>query len=310
MQLIDGNYLNTYVSPRLLEEYRNYNDNFVGVIPAAPQEAVGTDGLNFNKLINNVQLLINNTQEFTATSMSGKKGHIDWDKLDTTPTKVTNAEIRALAYDKRGTVRTKHAEAFKIGYRDYILNKVAPTQSGTGLLVVRTTGENVAIPGKSYARKRLTFDDMLEFEAAISLLELPNMDELYLILSPQHQVDLKKDKSGTANNREAITINPATGAISKFYKLKIFENNAAPIYNAAGVKKAPGALAADGDQFASTFFYAPNTVKHLETVLNLYKPETIDTKSADPTSEYRQQVYGLCDKTQEYGFGALVNGNE
>lgn len=310
MPLVDGLYLNTYVAPQLLTEYRNFNDDFVGVIPNAPQDAVSADGIRFNKLINNVQFLVNNTQDFTATSMAGKKGLIEWDKFDTTPTKVTDAEARALAFDKRSEVRKKHGDAWKLGFRDYILNKLAPSQAAAGMLILRTTGETVAIPGKTYGRKRLTFDDMINFEAQVTELGLLNTDQLFLILNAQHQADLKLDMANTTNNREAITINPQTGSISRFYKLKIFENNAAPVYSAAGTLKAQGAVGADGDQLASTFFCGENTVKYVNQVKILYKPETTDTKNADPTSEFRQQSYGLCDKVQEYGFGAIVSGNE
>lgn len=310
MPLVDGLYLNTYVAPQLLTEYRNFNDDFLGVIPNAPQDAVSADGIKFNKLINNVKFLVNNTQNFTPESMNGQKGLIEWDKFDTTPTKVTDAEARALAFDKRSEVRKKHGDAFKIGYRDYILNKLAPKKAASGMVVLRTTGENVAIPGKNYGRKMLTFNDLLDFEAQITELGLLNVNELYLILNAQHQADLKKDKAGTSNNREAITINPQTGAISRFYKLKIFENNAAPVYSAAGNLKAQGALAEDGDQSSSVFFSGENTIKYLNTIKLLYKPEITDTTNADPTSEFRQQAYGLCDKVQEYGFGALISGNE
>jgi len=302
--LTDGNYLNTYVAPQLLQEFRNYNDEFVAVIPRAPEAAVSADGIRFNKLINNVQFLVNNSEDFTATAMAGKKGLIGWDTLDTTPTKVTDAEIQALPYDKRAEVRLKHGEAWKIGYRDYILNKLAISGAGAGFVFLRTTGETLA-----NGRKRLTFNDLIDFESAVNALLLPNKDQLFFNLCAEHSNDLKADKAGTANNRDAITIDPTTGAITRFYRLKIFENNAAPIYTDAGVKKAPGAIAAEGDQAASTFFYGPNTIQYVKSVKILYSPELTDTDSASPTSKFRLQSFALCDRVQEYGFGSLVSDN-
>lgn len=303
MPLVDGLYLNQYVSPKLLEDFRNYNDDFIGVIPRAPQGALSADGIKFNKLVNNVGFLVNNTGDFTAASMAGKKGLIEWDKFDTTPTQVTDLEIRALPFDKRSEVRVKHTESWKIGYRDYVLNKLAPYQAGTGMIVLRTSGATVG------GRKRLTYNDLIDFESKVNSLNLFDKSQLYLTLCAEHQNDLKFDKAGTNNNRDAISINPATGEISRFYKLKIFENNFAPKYTAGGVLKAAGAAAVAGDQEASVFFYAPNAVQHLESIKILYKPETIDTKSADPTSEFRLQSYGLCDKVQDYGFGAIISEN-
>lgn len=304
MNLVDGNYLNQYVAPKLLEDFKNYQDDFIGVIPKAPTEALTADGIKFNKLINNVGFLVNNTANFTATAMAGKKGLIEWDKLDTTPTKVTDKEIRALPYDKRSEVRKKHSESWMIGYRDYVMRKLAPVEAGVGMVMLRTTGATTA-----NGRKRLTYADLIEFESKINELNLRMPDKLYLILCSYHQNDLKLDNAGTNNNRSAIAIDPQTGAITRFYKLKIFENNAAPVYTAAGVLKAVGAAPAVGDQEASIFFYGDNVVTHVESVKILYKPETTDTTNADPTSEFRLQSYGLCDKVQEYGFGALISAN-
>lgn len=304
MNLVDGNYLNQYVAPKLLEDFRNYNNDFVGVIPPAPKEALSADGIRFNKLINNVGFLINNVDPFAATSMAGKKGIIEWDKLDTTPTKVTDAEIRYLPFDKRSTVRVKHTESWIVGYRDYVLNKVAPYQAAHGMIVLRTSGATT-----TNGRKRLTYNDLIDFESKINELNLLNPDKLYLTLCAAHQNDLKLDQAGTQNNRDFIRIDKTTGAINGFLKLKIFENNAAPIYTSAGVLKARGAAAAAGDQAASVFFYADSMVQHIESVKILYKPETIDTTNADPTSEFRLQSYALVEKTQDYGFGALISEN-
>ena len=73
--------------------------------------------------------------------------------------------------------------------------------------------------------------------------------------------------------------------------------------------KARGSIREAGDQYASIFFYSPNTVYHLENLKILYKPEYQDTNNADPTSEFRLQGYGLCNKKQEYGFGAVISDN-
>ncbi|MBL7881330.1 MAG: hypothetical protein JNN23_15965, partial [Chryseobacterium gambrini] len=97
-ELIDGLYLNKFVAPQLLKEFRNYNDKFLAALEPAPEGAKTADGLRQNKLINNVGFYVNNTAPFTAKSMSGKNSIIPWDKLDTDPTKVNDAEIRALAF--------------------------------------------------------------------------------------------------------------------------------------------------------------------------------------------------------------------
>lgn len=303
MSLVDGLHLNTFVAPQLLEDFRNYKDDFIGVIPGAPQGAIGSDGLRMNKLVNNVGFLVNNTAEFTAEKMLGKKGIIEWDKLDTTPTAVDDAEIRSLSFDKRAVVRLEHTKTWQIGYRDYVLRKLAPQAAAAGMPVMRTTGED-----DGTGRLRMTYADLIEFYSKIGLLNLPNKDALNFQLAAVHSMDLMLDKAATNNYREGIVIDPTTGELKKFYKWKLWENNANQVYLANGTLKAAGAASVNTDRDASLFFYSDNAVAHINEVKIIYKPETIDTKSADPTSEFRLQSYALCNKKQDYGFGALVSG--
>ena len=47
--LIDGLYLNTYVAPQLLKEFKNYNDRFMAALEPADAGAISADGIHFNK---------------------------------------------------------------------------------------------------------------------------------------------------------------------------------------------------------------------------------------------------------------------
>ncbi len=93
---------------------------------------------------------------------------------------------------------------------------------------------------------------------------------------------------------------------------KFFENNDTPAFTVDGstvTKKAKGSVLVEGDQKGSTFFYAPNSVYHLDSTKILYKPEGIDTRNPNPKSEFRTQTYGLVDRVVDYGFGAIVSNN-
>ncbi|MDN4015119.1 hypothetical protein QX233_21970, partial [Chryseobacterium gambrini] len=196
------------------------------------------------------------------------------------------------------------------GVRDYVLNKLAPVHHVSGAMpVLRTTG------AVFNGRKRLTFQDLINFYNEIEILNLIDDDTSEspnfwnMILNPEHRSDLKIDKAGTANHRDNLEFDKDTGEFKRFYKIRMWENNAAPLYSPTGELKARGSIKEDGDQYASTFFYSPNTVWHLEKLKILYKPEYQDTTNADPESEFRLQGYGLCDKKQEYGFGAIISDN-
>lgn len=304
--IADGDWLNQYVAPQLLMEFRNYNDAFLAALKGAPQKAITADGIRFNKLINNVGFYVDNDQDFTPKKMTGKKIFVPWEKYDTDPTEVDDAEIRALAYDKRSEVRIKHAEAFKIGYRDHAVWKMAPDDDTVAAMpVVRTTGGN-----DGNGRKRLLFVDLVQYLERVKALNLPKEDEFHMVLCPQHQTDLILDRDSAAYfaNKE-IFFDMKTGKVKSVMGFKFWDNNAAVAYAGDGTKKAKGAAMGATDQYGSLFFYGPNTVKHIDKVKPLYKPENTDTRSKDPVSEFRIQTYGLLDRIVDYGFGALVSAN-
>ncbi|MCT4644367.1 MAG: hypothetical protein N4A74_05210 [Carboxylicivirga sp.] len=303
--LTDGNWLNQFVAPQLLVEFKNYNDDFVGVLKAAPKSAVTADGIRFNKLINNVGFHVDNTSKFVAKKMAGKKTFVEWEKYDTEPTEVDDAEIRYLNYDKRSAVRVKHTEAFKMGIRDHIMWKLAPSDNTSeDMPVMRTTGAN-----DGTGRKRMTFADLVKYLEKIKNLNLPNMNELYMVLCPEHETDLILDRDSAALFADRkIFFDDVTGKVKSVMGFKFFSNNAVLAYDNSGHKLAKGAVLTSTDRRASLFFYAPNTVKHIEKVKILYKPETQDTESADPKSTFRTQTYGMIDRIEDYAVGAIVSG--
>ncbi|MDB0616112.1 hypothetical protein PL372_11265 [Tenacibaculum dicentrarchi] len=302
--LVDGIWLEQYVEPQLLEEFKNFNDDFIGTLKRPNPAAIDKDGIKFNKLINNVGFHINKGDAFTPQSMTGKKGLVNWDKLDTDLTQVTDAELRAMAFDKDAAIRVKHSESFKIGVRDYAMHKLAPQQNVDGKMpILRTTG--AVING----RKRLTYTDLVDYLVRLEGLNLTDKSAWHMILCDHHKSDLLHDRGATNNYRDLI-INPKTGAIERFFNLKFFENNSSVYYGASGALKSQGAVVGATDQKGSVFYYAPNTVYHIESVQTLFKPMNTDTRNANPTSEFRLHSYGLCDKKQEHGFGAIVSANE
>lgn len=301
-----GQYLNQYVAPQLLQEMRNFNDDFMGVLPGASPVAITSDGLRMNRLNNNVGFYVDNAAGFTAKKMTGDRIFVPWEKYDTDPTEVDDAEIRALPYDKRAYVRVKHTEAMKIGLRDHTMWKLAPPDAtNSNMPVLRTTGGD-----DGTGRKRLVFRDLVMYIEMVRTLNLPDASKYFLILCAQHQTDLMIDRDSAAYfaNKD-VFFDPVTAKLRSMMGFKFFENNFAPLYAADGTKKAKGALATAGDQAGSTFFYAPNAVKHIDSVKILYSPETTDTRSADPKSEFRLQTHGLIDRIVDYGFGSIVSGN-
>ena len=304
-EITEGQHLNQYVAPQLLHDFRNFKSDFMGVLRGAPQAAIAADGIRFNKLNNNVEFLVNNTEDLTAKPLNGKKVFVEWERYDTTPTSVTDEEMRALPYDKRSETRRLHTESFQVGIRDHVIHKLCPDDSTSDdMPVMRTTGAD-----DGTGRLRLTFADLVKYLEIVKGLNLPLADQLYMVLNPQHSTDLIIDRDSAAYfANQNIFFDTATGKVKSVMGFKFFENNACPAFNADGQKLAKGAALTATDRKASLFFYAPLTLYHLNSVKILYKPETLDTHSASPTSEFRTQTYGLVDRILDYGFGAIVSG--
>lgn len=301
-----GQWLNQYVAPQLLSEFKNDKADFLGVLPGAPAAAITADGLRYNKLINNVGFYVDNTSAFTPKSMTGSKTFVEWEKYDTDPTQVTDAEIRSLAFDKRNEVRVKHSEAFRRGIRDHVIWKLAPEDATVAYMpTLRTTGAS-----DGNGRKRMAFKDLVSFLEMVKALNLPDEQSFFLKLCTEHVTDLILDRDSAAYFAgKDVFFDPTSGKLRSFMGFKFFENAAGAAYTSDGMKKAKGAVLTSGDQNASVFFYAPNVVYHLESSKILYKPEIEDTRNADPTSEFRIQTYGLVDRIVDYGFGAIISGN-
>lgn len=302
---VDGFYLNKYVDPQPLIERRNYRADFMQVLGSVPAGALAADGIRRNKLINNVGFRVNNTEEFTPKAMTGQNIIVPWEIYDTEPTSCTDDEIRYLAFDKRASIRVKHNEAFQVGIRNHVLYKLAPNDNEKKEMpVIKTTGAN-----DGTGRLRLCYKDLVNFATQVKTWNLPVSDALYMVLCPLHMGDLLLDENASKYFYDrTFYVDPITGKPKGFMGLKFFENNDTPYYNATTLKKIDeGKAPADTDFQASTFFYAPNTYYHLESVKSLYKPETTDTRSKSPTSEYRTQTYGIVDRIEEFGVGAILS---
>ncbi|MDR1172279.1 MAG: hypothetical protein LBL24_07495 [Bacteroidales bacterium] len=301
-----GQWLNQFVAPQLLKELKDYKDVVIAILRGAPTAAITADGIRWNKLLNNVEFRVNNTADFTAAKMTGEKLFVEWEKYDTTPTEVDDAEIRYLAYDKRAEVRVRHMERMKEGLVKHALHRLCPDDAASDRMpVMKTTGDVTS------GRKRATFRDLAEFLAKVKAIGDLDPAQLYMALCPEHVTDFILDRDAAAYfASKEVFFDPKSGNLRSFMGFKFIEPMVANAFDSSMNKKAKGAAMSTGDRYASTLIYAPNTVYHIEGVKVLYSPEIQDTKSANPKSVFRLQAYGLIDRIEDYGMGALVSDNE
>lgn len=301
-------YLNKYLDPQLLVDRRNFRDDFLATLGTVPQNARTADGVRRNKLVNNVQFKVNNDSVFTPQAVDGKNLIVPWEKFDTTPSLVTDAEMRYLPFDKENAIRRLHDESFKNGMLKHAMYKLCPADNSkpADMPVLKTTGEN-----DGTGRLRMTYADLVNFATKVKAWNMPISNRLYMILCPQHTADLLLDPNASKYFYDrSFYADPKTGTIRGFMGMQFFENNDTPYYTIESLARvAEGASPSDGtDAQASIAYYAPNTYYWIEGVMSLYKPMEIDTRSKDPQAEYRQRTWGIVDRIEEFGVAAIVSG--
>lgn len=301
-------YLNKYLDPQLLIDRRNFRDDFLATLGTVPPNARTADGVRRNKLLNNVEFKVNNNAQFTPKGVEGKNLIVEWEKFDTTPTSVTDAEMRYLVFDKMSAIRRLHDECFKNGMLKHAMYKLCPADNSkpVDMPVLKTTGTD-----DGTGRLRMTYADLVDFATRVKKWNMPIANQLYMILCPQHTADLLLDPDASRFFYDrSFYADPKTGKILGFMGMKFFENNDTPYYTIDSLTRvAEGTNPSEGtDAQASIAYYAPNTYYHIERVMSLYKPMEQDTRSKDPQAEYRQRTWGIVDRIEEFGVAAIVSG--
>jgi hypothetical protein len=291
--VVDAAYLNKYVAPMLTREYQNDNEGFIQMLPKVPAAAVGESGILMNKLIDNVTAIIGNSSAFTPVAHTKKNLIIEWDKIDTTLSKVTIAEVRGLTYDLQAELRLRHMRALKRKTRDYLVHALAPAANAAKEFVIDMEAT------MSYA----------EIVKAGTKLREINVDpsDCILILSPKH-VEALAIQQGPGSAIREVLVSEKDGSPKAFAGFGgVYTHNVMPYYDTDSEKTAFGAVVAEDDRQASVIIHAPETVFHRENVVVFFKPKEDDTRSADPGTEFRLGGYFVADKIEPIGFVALLD---
>lgn len=157
--------------------------------------------------------------------------------LDTENTVVRNIEEMELAYNKMDSVIRQHQETLVKENGMLAIQNWAPAADGAFTPVAASTGANNAVTGL----KTLTFEDIINFQKKFKDLDV-DMDELILVLTPQHEADLMAEDLKLY--KEVMTSN-------KLFNFKVYNYSKNPYFTAAGAKKAYGAVPAGTDTQAS-----------------------------------------------------------
>ena len=284
----------------LIKHFRHENE-FLSKI-ASRNDYVNNNAIHLADMGADPEVLINNTTyPIPVTARTDEDIAIALDKFDTKNTKITEDEIYALPYDKKGSVISQHREVLEEKTGEKSLHALAAASHTTNTPVIVTTG---ATDGESNARKRMTMKDIIRMKRKFDDLKVPKKNR-ELVLAPQHVEDLLLISQTFEKQYQAIK----EGKILNLYGFNITEYVAPPIYgDVTGTltKKAFGAaVAPTTDQVASIAFYSNRAVQARGDVTMYLREAKNDPDNRMTVVGFR--VYHICLPKKWLGFGAIVS---
>lgn len=250
-------------------------------------QLVGADP---NVLINNSSYPIASNQRTDDTSA------ISLFKYETENTIITDDELYALPYDKKGSVMEQHRLVLqeKTGQHGLWCLTVSGNSGTTPVLA--TTGAD-----DGTGRLRLRTQDIIALKAAMDALKIPLGDRV-LVLSSTHVADLLVEDLSFQQRYQGVK----DGKISdNFYGFEIYESVYTPAFNSSSAKKAFGASPAAGDKVSSVAFIRSRAFQAAGTAEMYYQDSKLNTQYR--RSEVGFRIWAAVLPMKNTGFGALLS---
>jgi hypothetical protein len=248
------------------------------------------------------EVLINNTTyPIPSVTREDTDVPIGLDKFDTENTSIPDDELSALPYDKPGSVIQNHRLKLEETTAIKSAHSLTPSVHSDSTPVLKTTGES---NGETYARKRMTRNDIIKAKRALDKKKVPLKDRI-LVLCPEHVADLLQ-----LDEKFALQyMNIRSGEVLPMYGFDIYEFGGNPKYHdVAGTLTKKAFDSADDeatDQVASFFFYAGRTNQFVGSISMYNSQANIDPQNRRSLVGFR--MYHMCLPIKQEGFGVIVS---
>ncbi|NJM14019.1 MAG: hypothetical protein HC896_00300 [Bacteroidales bacterium] len=281
----------------LIKNFR-HDQTFLGRIPSANQ-FVNNDAINLAHIGADPTVLINNnTYPINSAQREDDTIVISLDKLETENTIITDDELYALPYDKKGSVLNQHREVLEEFAATRSLHSLCPAAINvSNQPVLRSTGNSNS---ETVARRRLTVNDVIRMKRALDLLKIPMMGR-EMVLNPWHVEDLLMSSEAFKEQ----WYKKETGKILNMFGFEISEMAYYPVFSqASGNKAAFNAVANPADDLAaSVVMYRQRAVQARGSVTMYYARAEDDPKYRQ--SEVGFRLYHVCIPKTALGLARL-----
>lgn len=306
MAYTDGELLQKYLVPQILNDLENMKMDFMSVIPNAPSRAIGHEGLAIHKVGNPIEVDWDKTdayddEDLVRFSVGNKV--IPWSYFSTTPFVTDKEEIRTSILDRQGILRAKSRDSIGTSWMKKGLHTLAPADDTIAEMpFIETTG-----PDDGTGRLKMLVKDLVRYRMRMNLLPLTDQTKVYVALCAIHLNDVLEDALNY-NQFKDIYVNTKNGEPLDHHGLNLFWNQETVYYAADNTKKAQGAVIGATDRPASIGFYAPHTTKAIESITSHYKSMSEDTRNNPPQDEFRYTGNAIVASTYNFGHGVIKSG--
>lgn len=238
----------------------------------------------------NPEVLINNTTyplQVVAYDDTGVT--IQLDKYQTKPTSVSDDAIQGASYSKIDATTRGHVRNITEKKYQKAIHALAPASNGDMTPVVKKS-DNANDVYKAIVALKSKFDAM----------QVPATGRVLVLSSADHNA-LLLDRERYGNLLTNMNSGETAPVVAGF---KVFTYVGNPSYTSAGVKKAFGAVAAEGDVVASVAFYEGNTAKKTGNTKQYFRPSHMDPENQTNVLAYRH--YFIATPVENKYIGAII----
>lgn len=244
-------------------------------------------------------VLINNTTypialvAYDDTSMT-----IQLDKYQTLVTTLTDDQIMGSSYPQIDSVTKSHRDDITESKFAKAIHAIAPQAAvANKTFVIQCTGDEVTVGG----RRKMLWKDLVAARKAMNAAKCKKAGRR-IVLSDDHVTDLLEDNSNKYADKLADYLSGTIkGVLAGF---QVYENVDNPMYTAAGVKKAFGAVPAGTDRSASVIFHPENIVK--KTGLTKQYMSDAESDPQGQTNKYSLRHYFIAVPVMDQYSGVII----
>jgi hypothetical protein len=248
----------------------------------------------------NPNVLINNTAyPLPVVPYADGEALVTLDKYQPEVISLTDDQIVGASTDRIARATSRLVTNILIKKYSKAAHAMAPTSDTPATPVIIATGP-VVTSQYTGNRNRLIYDDLVTLKQRLDRAEVPMVGRR-LVLASDHYNDLLLDRQNFGDIMKDYQKGALTPMVAGF---EIYQYAQNPVYTAAGVKKAFGAVTAATDRQGSFVFLDQVVAKKTGMTKQYFRESKIDPTSQTNLLGYRH--YFLCAPMQAKFIGAIV----